>query len=85
MFLKLVSDIVDCIDKIHVRLVVTSVDVISSKQFLQHKIADSLTYSEGCLKFKLCSLGHVKNIPTIQYFTGISRNTQNKILYVIID
>ena len=27
-------------------------------------------------------MGHVNNIPTIQYFTGISRNTQSK-LYML--
>ena len=29
-------------------------------------------------------IGHVKNIPTMQFFTGISRNTQSK-SYAIID
>ena len=29
-------------------------------------------------------VGHVNNIPTIQVFTGISRNTQSKPLYAII-
>ena len=29
-------------------------------------------------------VGHVNNIPTMQVFTGISRNTQSKPLYAII-
>ena len=31
-----------------------------------------------CMCFKM---GHVNNIPTMQFFTGISRNTQNLICY----
>ena len=30
-------------------------------------------------------LGHVRNLPTMQIFTGISRNTQSKIICAIID
>ena len=30
-------------------------------------------------------LGNVRNIPTMQFFTGISRNTQSKLYNAIID